>query len=270
MSVIGRYTPGTGAAPIETITGNIGGAVGPSGVGNINFTGTAPITITGNPGANSLDTAIAGSTEFVVGAVRLATAAETTTGTSVVLAVDPARLNTKLGPQTANALIYGQGGAGTNLASLAAATNGQLPIGNTGNPPTLATLTAGAGIAIANGAGTITITSIDTGLEWTVIAANTVAASGNGYFTNGGGMLSITLPAVSAVGDTFEVAAMAATGWRIVQGGGQQIRVGNLTTTLGVGGALISIQQGDWITLVCNVANTSWMCKVEQGNVTVV
>jgi hypothetical protein len=57
---------------------------------------------------------------------------------------------------TAKSLLLGQGTAA--VSSLGAATNGQLPIGNTGNNPTLATLTGAGGTSVTNGAGSITIT----------------------------------------------------------------------------------------------------------------
>jgi hypothetical protein len=55
-------------------------------------------------------------------------------------------------------LIYG-GGSGGSPVALGAATNGQLVIGSTGVAPVLSTLTAGQGITVTNGAGTITISS---------------------------------------------------------------------------------------------------------------
>lgn len=48
-------------ADIETITGNSGGAVGPDGSQNINILGSAPITITGNPGTFTLTVSHDGS-----------------------------------------------------------------------------------------------------------------------------------------------------------------------------------------------------------------
>ena len=49
-------------------------------------------------------------------------------------------------------------GSGTdNVTPLAEASNGQLPIGSTGADPTLATITAGDGIDVTNGAGSITV-----------------------------------------------------------------------------------------------------------------
>ncbi len=41
-------------ADIETLTGNVGGPVGPDGAFNVNVVGSAPITTSGNPGTNTL------------------------------------------------------------------------------------------------------------------------------------------------------------------------------------------------------------------------
>ena len=53
MSQSGSYLLGNGAAPINTITGNIGGAVGPN-IDNINIVGSGVISVSGNPGTNTL------------------------------------------------------------------------------------------------------------------------------------------------------------------------------------------------------------------------
>lgn len=50
-----------------------------------------------------------------------------------------------------------KGDAAGHVSSLPAGTNGQLPIGSTASDPVMATLTAGSGISITNGAGSITI-----------------------------------------------------------------------------------------------------------------
>lgn len=150
--------PGSGANPIETLTGNSGGAVGPDGAMNVDILGNNPtgIDVVGTPASSLLTIIGIQSSETQRGTVELATAAETTTGISTTLAVHPSGLNTKLGPQTSNGLIYGQGGAGTNLGALAEATDGQIPIGSTGNPPTLAVPTStGSTITISGGAGTL-------------------------------------------------------------------------------------------------------------------
>lgn len=55
MSQVGRFSNGTpGVMPVETLTGNSGGAVGANGAGNINILGSTGINIVGNPGAFTL------------------------------------------------------------------------------------------------------------------------------------------------------------------------------------------------------------------------
>lgn len=54
MSQIQTFDHGTALADVETLTGNSGGAVGPNGAGNINVLGADNITVTGNPGTNTL------------------------------------------------------------------------------------------------------------------------------------------------------------------------------------------------------------------------
>jgi len=57
-------------------------------------------------------------------------------------------------------------GSGTSaITPTAALTNGQLVVGNTGNDPSLATLTAGTGITVTNAAGSITVASTSTTLN---------------------------------------------------------------------------------------------------------
>ena len=117
------------AAPASSsisITGDSGGAL----------TGNA-FTFTG--GTTGLTFSGAGTTETI-------------TGTLVV-----ANGGTGRATLTNHGLLVGAGTAA--ITQLADATNGQLPIGSTGADPVLATLTAGTGITITNGAGSITISS---------------------------------------------------------------------------------------------------------------
>ncbi len=65
---------------------------------------------------------------------------------------------TKITGVAANRLLV-TGTAGGAITESAVMTNGQLLIGNTGNAPTVASLTGGTGINISNGAGTITISA---------------------------------------------------------------------------------------------------------------
>lgn len=49
-----QLSSGTSGPEIETLTGNSGGAVGPDGLFNVDFVGSGDITVTGNPGTNTL------------------------------------------------------------------------------------------------------------------------------------------------------------------------------------------------------------------------
>jgi len=116
--------------------------------------------------------------------------------------------------------------------------------------------------------GTKTIANLPT---WTVINADQPAVVGAGYFCNKVGLLSLSLPAVSAVGDIIEVSNInTAAGTILTQGAGQQIYYGALSTTLGAGGTLASIAVGDSLKIVCRVDNTFWQVVSSVGSWTVV
>jgi hypothetical protein len=115
---------------IDTATGQLGSiAVPPSGI----------ITLDGNSGSAT------GSTVTVEGGNNI-----TTSGAGSTLTVN-------VSGTTDTSLLLGNGTG--SISSLGAATDGQLPIGSTGVNPVLAALTAGTGINITNGAGSITIDS---------------------------------------------------------------------------------------------------------------
>lgn len=162
----------------------------------------------------------------------------------------------------------------TTTGALAALTltNGQIVIGSTSNPPAAGTITAGSGISVSNGANSITISATGGGVTWTVVTASTQAMAVNsGYVANYAGQCVMTLPATAAVGSIFSVTGMnTAAGWKIAQNSGQQIFFGTSTTTSGTGGSLASINIYDAVTLVCNVANNSFIVLNSVGNITVV
>ncbi len=76
---------------------------------------------------------------------------------------------------TAHALLVGEGA--NPIASLAAATNGQIPIGKTGADPVISTITAGTGQTITNGAGSIIISPTPHALLDGVIDNDTTTAA---------------------------------------------------------------------------------------------
>jgi len=151
--------------------------------------GTGKITVIGG---EAIDTSAAGSTITIAaedasttnkGVLETSTDAESIAGSSSTVAVVPTSLKAKLGVQTANAIPYGQGDS-LAIGWTSALTNGQLAIGSTGVAPVAATLTAGPGIAITNGAGSISIQLVGGGVGFDSITPDSgtspVVADGAG------------------------------------------------------------------------------------------
>lgn len=226
------------AASSISITGNSGGAL----------TGNS-FTFTG--GTTGLTFAGAGTTETLGGTLVVANGG---TGATTF---------------TAHSILLGQGTSA--ITALGAATNGQIPIGSTGVDPVLSTITAGSGITVTNGAGSITIAaSGGAGMTWTeVTGASASMAVNNGYIANNAGLVTLTLPSTAAVGDVVRVSGKGAGGWRIAQNSGQTIFFGTSTTTTGATGRLDSSQRRDGIELLCVTANNDWNVLSAQGNITV-
>lgn len=149
--------------------------------------------------------------------------------------------------------------------------NGQTFIGSAGNNPVAATLTAGTGIAITNGAGSITIASSGSA-GWVDQTTGSVTMSSNtGYTADAGAsLITFTLPVSSSIGDFVEINGKAAGLYTIAQASGQQIHFGNLASTLGATGTVSSTLQYDCIRLRCITANTIWAVVSSVGNFTIV
>lgn len=139
-------------------------------------------------------------------------------------------------------------------------TNGQLLVGSTGVSPVRTTLTAGANISITNGAGSISIAATGlAGFSWTTVSGTSQAMLGNnGYITNNAGLVTLSLPASSTVGDEIDIIGKGAGGWSIAQGAGQQIVIGNSSSTIGAGGSVASTNAKDSLQIICTATNTEW------------
>ena len=85
--------------------------------------------------------------------------------------------------------------------------NGQTFIGSTGLDPVAATLTAGGGITITNGAGTITISTASGGSAWVDQTTTPITMATNTGYTSddGASLVTFTLPTTSAIGDIVEI-----------------------------------------------------------------
>jgi hypothetical protein len=136
--------------------------------------------------------------------------------------------------------------------------SGQLPIGN-GTGYTLATLTAGPGISIANASGSITIAGTGSGIGWTEVTGTTQAgAADNGYVANNAALVTITLPVTAAFGTVISVIGKGAGGWLLAQNASQNIQIGSVSSTAGIGGSVASSNRFDSLDLICTTANTTW------------
>jgi hypothetical protein len=155
----------------------------------------------------------------------------------------------------------------TGVPSMSGAmTNGQLIIGSTGATPTAATLTGIGGINITNAAGSITISGTGSGYGWTEVTSTPQQmAVNNGYIANNAGLVILTLPASSVLGDTV-IAQGKGTGlFKIVTNGGQTIRFGNTSSTTGIQ----ALSQWNSVELLCITATTEWAVLTgTQGNFT--
>jgi len=161
------------------------------------------------------------------------------------------------------------GNATGSLTSLAAMVDGDLVIGSTGVDPVIAQLTAGAGVAIASGAGTITISATGSGLAWVeATGAAQAMAVATAYGANRAGGVTFTLPATAAAGTVMEIVGMQGL-WVLAQNAGQTVHMGAFSTTTGVGGSLTATNAGDCIVLRCITANTDFRVQNMMGNITV-
>jgi hypothetical protein len=151
---------------------------------------------------------------------------------------------------------------GTGLT--ATPTNGQLPIGN-GTGYTLAALTAGTGIAVTNGAGSITVATngqIHGGAPVTTATDYTVAAGVTWVINNkSGSSMTLTLPTASTnVGREITVqnyqaqTVVSASSNVVPQGGGA------------AGTAILLDVVGNWATLVSDGTNWVIMAAAAYNN----
>jgi hypothetical protein len=125
---------------------------------------------------------------------------------------------------------------GTNQTSY---TNGQLLIGNTtGNTLSKATLTAGTGISVTNGSGSITIANSAPSVSWQSVQTSAFNASvGLGYPVNTtSASITATLPASPVAGDSItfvDYAGTWATNSLLVNPNGKNLNGSSLNSIFG-------------------------------------
>lgn len=197
------------------------------------------------------------------------TAVWTAIASSAASIIDAAHGGTGVANPTAHGIAVAEGASNFTFKVL---TDGQVLIGVTGSDPVPANLTAGAGISITNGAGTITIAGTGSGIGWNEVTGVTQAmVADTGYVVNNAGLVTLTLPTTAAFGTAITILGKGAGGWIIAQNSGQSIQVGSVASTIGVGGSVASTNRFDSIELICTTANTIWTTQGGvQGALTIV
>jgi hypothetical protein len=171
-------------------------------------TGTLPIA---NGGTN-LTTYTTGDIVYASATNTLNKLADVATGNALIsggVGVAPSYGKIGLTTHVSGTLPVANGG--TNQTSY---TNGQLLIGNTtGNTLAKATLTAGTGISVTNGSGSITIANSAPSISWqSVQTSGFTAVAGNGYPCNTtSAAFTVTLPASPTAGDAITLTDYAGT-----------------------------------------------------------
>lgn len=205
ISGVGTLTAGTwNASPIantylanSSVTIN-GSSISLGGSATITSNTTNSLTFNNSGAGAASGTAFNGGTAYTisyntVGASPLAGSTSFTTAGTITTG-------------TWNASTIGVGYGGTGQTTY---TNGQLLIGNsTGNTLTKSTLTAGTGISITNGSGSITIESTVSSSTpaLNVVTGTTQSASANNHYVlTNAAATTVTLPASPSAGDIIWV-----------------------------------------------------------------
>lgn len=254
-------TSGNAATAVWTLAGSVGFPVSLANGG----TGKSLTAVNGAVvwcDVNSFELTAAGSSNQIfmsAGAASPVWSTATYPATTTINQLMYSSANNVLaGLATANSAMLYTTVAGVPAWS-ASLTDGQVMIGVTGGSPVPGTLTAGPGISIAESAGGITISGTGSGIGWNEVSgtsANMVADAG--YVSNNAGLVTLTLPATAAFGTSINIIGKGAGGWAIAQNAGQNVQIGNLSSTIGVGGSVASTNQFDSLELICTTANTTW------------
>ena len=163
ISITNNNSGGGGSVDaVEFIQGNDGVDVPPNPTTHIILLlgdNTQGIDTSGSiPGYTETITAF-DATEMQKGVVLLASNAEAIAGTDTGKAITADDLKAKLGVQTVHGIPYGNATTGA-IQWLAEATDGQIPIGDTGGVPILGNITSLDGtVTVTNGAGTIDLST---------------------------------------------------------------------------------------------------------------
>ena len=214
-----------------------------------NASGAVTVKVSGQTGVS-----VAAGTKVILVSngtdVVAATSYLTTVGTSLnltTLTATSANITTLTGTNFSatsltltNALTRAQGGTGLSTAP----TNGQLLIGN-GTGYALAALTAGSGITVTNGAGSITISAAGLPTMNIVTGTTQTAVAGNQYVLTNAAATTVTLPASPSAGDTVYVTVANGLTTNVVARNSQKIQSLSEDLTLNAAYAAVQLRYAD-------------------------
>lgn len=151
---------------------------------------------------------------------------------------------------TDHGVLLGSGTSAVTVTSVG--TDGQLLIGATGADPAFASLTSTGGtVSFTAGTNSLNLEVSSGGFTWTdVTGTSDTMVAQNGYVANNAGLVTLTLPASSTIGDTFKVITKGAGLVRIAQNASQSIQFAGSTTTTGAGGSLTATAVGDTLEII--------------------
>jgi len=104
-------------------------------------------------------------------------------------------------------------------------------------------------------------------ITWSTITSSQTGVTNNGYITNSGSQVIITLPSTASVGSIIEVVGIGAGGWKIAQESNHQIHFGIVNSTSGATGYVQSTQTYDAIKLLCTTTNNEYTVLSAIGNI---
>lgn len=201
-----------------------------------------------------------------------------TTGSgAIVLATSPSLTTPALGTPSSGTLTNCTGlpvaGGGTGAASFTAYSVICAGTTSTGAFQNVSGVGTSGQVLTSNGASALPTWQNATGggITWnTTSGTSATLAANNAYFANNASLVTFSLPVSSSVGDTYIISYQGSGGWAVAQNSGQKINFGSVSTTTGVGGSLASSAAGDTVTIVCQVANTTFQIISSIGNITYV
>ena len=166
-----------------------------------------------------------------------------------------------------------RGGTGVNNGANTATYAGDLNFANafttSGNFAVTQTYTGTTNVTFPTSGTLATTAQVITNVNQATSSA-TLAANNRYATNNGASLVTYTIPAGAAVGDTYIIVGGSSGGfWKVAQPASVQQHLGSSATTSGTGGSLASTNQYDCITITC-VASNSFSVYAVQGIITVV